>query len=498
MTESYSKLVEHFSKLAHLEHALTFLQWDHMVMMPPGGNNSRSAAIAELTSIHHQQLTSDQTGDLLEQATVNTPTEKQSIKEMRRVFQQAVCLPADLVKAKSLAGSKCEHDWREQRQRNDWTSFSNNFQEVVTLARLEAQARFDATTEPLNTPYDAMLELYCAGDSADFITSIFTHLKSELPPLLQRVMEQQSKSSKATFNGPYPIEAQKELNQQLMRCLGFNFDHGRMDVSAHPFSTGCRGDQRITTRFCDNGFLNALLATAHETGHASYEDGLPGEWDNLPIGNARNLSLHESQSLLFEKQIFLSTPFLHHFTSFIHKHLPTTDSYSSQQLRNNAISVQPSFIRVEADEVTYPLHVILRFEIEKELINGNVQVKEIPELWDVKMKEYLSLSTKDNYKDGCMQDMHWTDGSFGYFPSYTMGALNGAQFFATIKKTFPDWEERLSKGNISFITNWLQDNIWSKASSMDGQEIIAAATGEKTNADYFLTHLHERYIKNLY
>ena len=148
--------------------------------------------------------------------------------------------------------------------------------------------------------------------------------------------------------------------------------------------------------------------------------------------------------------------------------------------------------------MTYPLHVILRFEIEKELINGNVQVEEIPELWDLKMKEYLNLSTKDNYKDGCMQDMHWTDGSFGYFPSYTMGALNGAQFFATIKKTFPDWEERLSTGNISFITSWLQDNIWSKASSMDGQEIIAAATGEKTNADHFLTHLDERYLQDLY
>ena len=498
MTESYKKLVDHFSKLAQLEHALTFLQWDHMVMMPPGGNNSRSAAIAELTSLHHQQLTSLKTGDLLDEVTGDTPTEIQSIKEMRREYQQAVCLPADLVKAKSLAGSKCEHDWREQRQKNDWTSFLNNFQEVVALARQEAQARFDAATEPLNTPYDAMLELYCAGDSAEFITSIFTHLKSELPRLLQRVMEQQNGNSRPTFTGPYPIQAQKELNQQLMKSLGFNFAHGRMDVSAHPFSTGCRGDQRITTRFCDNGFLNALLATAHETGHASYEDGLPPQWDNLPIGSARNLSLHESQSLLFEKQIFLSTPFLNHFTSFIHKHLPSTDTFSRQQLRNAAISVQPSLIRVEADEVTYPLHVILRFEIEKELINGNVQVEEIPELWDFKMQEYLHLSTKDNYKDGCMQDMHWTDGSFGYFPSYTMGALNGAQFFATIKKTCPDWEERLSKGNISFITKWLQENIWSKASSMDGQEIIATATGEKTNADHFLTHLDERYLQDLY
>ncbi len=225
MTGSYKKLVDHFSKLAHLEHALTFLQWDHMVMMPPGGNNSRSAAIAELTSLHHQQLTSRKTGDLLEEVTGDTPIEQQSITEMRREYQQAVCLPADLVKAKSLAGSKCEHDWREQRQKNDWISFLNNFQEVVALARQEAQARFDAATEPLNTPYDAMLELYCTGDSAEFITSIFTHLKSELPPLLQRVMEQQNGNTRPTFTGPYPIQAQKELNQQLMKSLGFNFSN---------------------------------------------------------------------------------------------------------------------------------------------------------------------------------------------------------------------------------------------------------------------------------
>ncbi|PHR27002.1 MAG: carboxypeptidase M32 [Desulfotalea sp.] len=498
MNESYKKLIDHFGKLAHIEHALTFLQWDHMVMMPPGGNSSRSAAIAELTSLHHQQLTSEKTAELLEEAHATTPIEQQSIKEMRREYQQAICLPDDLVRAQSLAGSKCEHDWRGQRQENDWNGFLHNFKEVVSLARQEAQARFDTAITPLDTPYDAMLELYCIGDSAGFIADIFARLRSELPPLIHLVMEQQKTVTKPHFTSPYTLESQKNLSHQLMKSLGFNFDQGRMDVSAHPFSTGCRGDQRITTRFRDNDFLDALLSTAHETGHASYEAGLPEEWDNLPIGRARNLSLHESQSLLFEKQIFLSAPFLRHFTSFIHKHLPTTSTYCGRQIRDAAISVQPSYIRVEADEVTYPLHIILRFEIEKELINGVIKADDIPELWDQKMQEYLGLSTKDNYKDGCMQDMHWTDGSFGYFPSYTMGALNSAQFFATIKKANPNWKNNLDAGDISFATQWLHENIWSKASSMDAQEIIIAATGEKTNADFFINHLNERYIKNLY
>ncbi len=498
MSESYNKLVNHFSTLAHLEHALTFLQWDHMVMMPPGGNKARSATIAELTSIHHEQLASPETEDLLNSATAETVVEERSILEMRREYSQAVCLPADLVKAKSLAGSKCEHDWRCQRQENDWTGFLNNFKEVVSLSRQEAQARFEASITPLETPYDAMLDLYCTGDSTEFITTIFNRLKTELPILLDRVMELQQKVKQPSCCGPYPIEPQKQLSQQLMRSLGFKFDHGRMDVSAHPFSTGCRGDQRITTRFRENDFLDALTATAHETGHASYEDGLPERWDSLPIGRARNLSIHESQSLLFEKQIFLSAPFINHFTSYIHTHLPSTNHLTGDELRRAAIAVQPSYIRVEADEVTYPLHVILRFEIEKELINGQIEPEDIPELWDVKMQEYLHLSTKDNYKDGCMQDMHWTDGSFGYFPSYTMGALNSAQFFSRIKEAQPKWREQLSSGDISFILDWLQENIWTKASSMDGQEIIETATGEKTNADYFLHHLQDRYLHDLY
>lgn len=498
MNESYIQLVDHFAKLGHLEHALTFLQWDHMVMMPPGGNNARSATVAELTSIHHKELTSTKTGDLLSKVEAESPSEQQSIKEMHREYQQAVCLPPDLVKAQSLAGSKCEHDWRCQRQQNDWKGFLGNFKEVVALSREEAQARFDAAITPLETPYDAMLDLYCTGDSTEFITKIFDRLKTELPPLLHLVMEQQQKVDKPNCSGPYEIGAQKQLNQQLMKTLGFNFDHGRMDVSAHPFSTGCRGDQRITTRFRENDFFDALLATAHETGHASYEDGLPEQWDSLPIGRARNLSIHESQSLLFEKQIFLSAPFINHFTSFIHTHLPATTQLSGSELRHAAISVQPSYIRVEADEVTYPLHVILRFEIEKELINGHIEAEDIPELWDMKMKKYLGLSTTNNYKDGCMQDMHWTDGSFGYFPSYTMGALNSAQFFATIKQAFPDWAEQVGTGNLSFIKKWLDDNIWSKASSLEGQEIITAATGEKTNADYFLNHLNDRYLKDMY
>ena len=500
MPKAYLLLEEHFHKLARIDHAVTFLQWDHMVMMPPGGSEPRAKAIAELTMLRHEQLTSPKIGDLLKEAAgqVDLPAQLRSVQEMDREYQHAICLPPDLVKAKSLAGSKCEHGWRSQRKNNDWSGFLYNFKEVVRLARVEAQARYDFTPEHFATRYDAMLDLYCTGDSNSFIADVFTKLKNILPGLIQEIVEKQKSDAVADITGQYPIDKQQQLNQELMRCLGFNFDEGRLDVSSHPFSTGCRGDQRITTRFRQTDFLNALQATAHETGHAGYESELPIEWDGLPAGQARNLGIHESQSLLFEKQIFLSRSFMSFFTSKIHNFLPATSAFEASRLWAAATRVQPSYIRVEADEATYPLHVILRYEIESSLINGAIEVEDIPTIWNEKMQEYLGLSTEGNYRDGCMQDMHWTDGSFGYFPSYTIGALNSAQLFAAIRNTYPDWQERLAGGDVHFIRDWLKNAIWSKGSTMDSQDIIRAATGESTTADYFLRHIRERYLDELY
>ena len=500
MPKAYFSLKEHFQKLSRLDHAVTFLQWDHMVMMPSGGSEPRAKSIAELITLHHELLTSPKTGDLLLEAAdqVQDPALRRSVQEMDREYQHARCLSPTLVKAKSLAGSKCEHGWRSQRKNNDWPGFLKNFRDVVRLAQEEAQARYNFTPDRFSTPYDAMLDLYCTGDSNSFIADVFTRLKNVLPGLVHRVVEKQKSGTIPDLAGDYPIDKQLVLNRELMQCLGFNFDQGRLDVSSHPFSTGCRGDQRITTRFRQSDFLNALLATAHETGHAGYESGLPGEWDGLPAGHARNLCIHESQSLLFEKQIFLSRSFMTFLSSKIHSFLPTTASFDASQLWTAATRVQPNYIRVEADEVTYPLHVILRYEIESKLINNFITVDDIPAIWNDKMQQYLGLSTEGNYRDGCLQDMHWTDGSFGYFPSYTIGALNSAQLFAAIRRTYPDWQEKLACGDVQFIRDWLQENIWSKGSTMDSQDIIRAASGESTNPDYFLRHIEERYLRERY
>lgn len=498
MQDAYAALVDRFRQLARIDHALTFLNWDQLVMMPPAGNASRAAAIAELTAMHHELLTAPEIGDLLQTARIQglAAPEQRSLREMERQWQRAVCLPASLVKAQSLAGSQCEHAWRRQRRENDWQGFLENFREVVRLSREEAGLRQAVEGDRFATPYDALIDLYCTGDDSGFIGEVFATLKAELPTMLAQVLERQQPS--ASLAGSYPLAAQKALSEAVMRRLGFDFSAGRLDVSMHPFSTGDRGDHRITTRFRDDDFADALQATAHETGHASYEAGLPRQWDGLPVGQARNLCIHESQSLLFEKQLFLARPFVAFLTPLIHDHLAASRHLSDEQLWRALIRVGPSLIRTEADEVTYPLHVVLRFEIEKALINAEIEPDDIPELWDLKMRQYLGLTTAGNFRDGCLQDIHWTDGSFGYFPSYTMGALNAAQLFAAISRHYPDWREALARGDVAFVREWLAGQVWSKGSTMESQDIMHQATGEGTNPRYFLEHLRARYLDHQY
>ncbi len=500
MGKQYTELMEHFRRLSRIQHALTFLQWDQLVMMPPGGNESRAQSIAELVSMHHELLTEPKVGDLIGQALAddNSPEEQRSLLEMERVWQRAICIPPELVKAKSLAGSRCEHGWRTQREENDWQGFLRNFREVLKLSCEEAQARQASSPEKFSTPYDSLLDLYCTGDDSGLISEVFAGLKEELPALIDQIVEKQRGSQYQDLSGTFPLERQKQLSEELMSILGFDFTKGRLDVSMHPFSTGDKGDHRITTRYRAEEFTEALQATAHETGHASYESGLPEEWEALPVGQARNLCIHESQSLLFEKQLFLSRPFMHYFSKAIFNTFPAIKTKGDKELWKAFTRVEPSLIRVEADEVTYPMHVVLRYEIESGLINQTMEPEDIPEAWDEKMRQYLGLSTVGNFKDGCLQDIHWTDGSFGYFPSYTLGAINAAQLFTAVRKTFPDWQERLSNGDTGFVRNWLATHIWQKGCTVDSQEIIRSATGVGTKSDSLLQHIRARYLHQEY
>ncbi len=500
MSQTLTQLEKQFHRLAQLDHASTFLSWDQMVMMPNAGNGPRSSALAELASLRHELLTapamSDWIGEVereLESGML-APTAASHVREMKRSWQQAMALPADLVHAKVMAGSRCEHGWRTQRGNNDWSGFLGNFREVVALSREEAQCRQAQALDRFATPYDALLDLHCTGDSQSLITGVFAELKRELPDLLQAVMDRQAAQIVSSVEGHYPIAQQQALSESLMGMLGFDFNAGRLDVSMHPFSTGVKGDQRITTRYRESDFADALQATAHETGHASYEAGLPDELQSFPIGRSRNMCIHESQSLMFEKQIFLSRAFGKALMEPLHRHLPTTRDIDSDRLWLAQTRVKPSLIRVEADEVTYPLHVMLRYDIESALINGRMEADAIPDAWEASLQDYLGLSVDGNHAMGCLQDIHWTDGAFGYFPSYTMGAVNAAQLTASLKQQHPDWQAQFAQGDIGFVRHWLADNIWRHGCELESQDLMRTATGEGSDPKHLLAHLRDRYL----
>lgn len=491
---AYQDLVLHFKTISNFEHLAAITGWDQATMMPKGGNQARSEAMAQLALHIHQLSTAPHLSELFDKSNdEDLETEqKANLYEMKRVWEQASILPGSLVQAKSLAGSRCEHGWRTQRADNDWQGFSKNWQNVVALSQEEAQIRADALR---STPYDAMLDLYEPGMTSNDILNIFTPLKTWLPEFTQQVQQKQQNEPYIKANGFYPQEAQKSLGLDIMTLLGFNFDHGRLDISSHPFCGGVPTDVRITTRYNESNFEHALMGIIHETGHARYEQGLPKTWAGLPAGQARSMGIHESQSLFCEMQLGCNPEFIRQLSPRLVKFFPNIDAqiFDANNLHTLYTRIQPDFIRVDADEVTYPAHVILRYEIERDLINQEISWQDVPELWNEKMQQYLGLSTQDNFKDGCMQDIHWTDGSFGYFPSYTLGAMYAAQFMAAMKQTI-DVDNVIRSGDLSPIFDWLSTNIWNKGSLLSTQELVRQATGESLNSEHFKEHLQSRYL----
>lgn len=492
-------LAERFSRIAKLDHALTYLGWDQMVMMPPAGNDRRSDALAELAGLRHEALTAPEIADYLheaEQGEQDVET-RARLREMRRRYREASALPADLVKRQVKVGAVCEKGWRSQRPKNDWHGFLKNFTPVVATAREVAEAYRAAEPGRFDTPYDALLALHCHGDKPDTIRSVFDTLAQELPDLVQRVVEHQASHPCPEIHGPFDRREQETVGRRLAMRLGFDFEGGRLDTSLHPFSTGVRGDLRITTRYHDDDLFDALQATAHEIGHASYEGGLPMPWADEPVGESRSMSIHESQSLYFEKHLFVSQAFQAAFSADLSECVPRVGSFNAQHIWRSQLAVGPSLIRVEADEVTYPLHVLLRYDIERDLINGDMQAADVPEAWDESMMRLLGIDTRGDYTNGCLQDIHWTDGAFGYFPSYTLGAVNAAQLSAAIDRSLPDWRTQLAAGRwqvIDELRDWLGEHIWNRASLVDADTLITDATGESPQPAYLLKHLERRYL----
>ncbi len=495
MTSAYQQLSATFQRLSRFGHLAAIAGCDMQTTMPPGGSRARGEALAEMSVLQHEILTDPRVGEQLQQAEQQSlnDVEQANLAEMRRAYEQATLLPASLVEAKSIAGSRCEHAWREQRPANDWQGFAVNLKEVVRLSREEAQLRAEARG---SSRYDALLDVFEPGMTSAKLDKTFGDLKTWLPDLLQKVVEKQAQHPVIHPQGPFAVNAQRELGLYIMKTLGFDFNHGRLDVSVHPFCGGVPEDVRITTRYNENEFLSAMMGVIHETGHARYEQNLPQQWRGQPVALARSTAIHESQSLFMEMQLGRSREFLQRILPQITIQMGEQPALQADNFVRLTQQVKPGYIRVDADELSYPAHVILRYEIERALIEGEIEVDDIPALWDEKMQQSLGIDTRGNYRDGCMQDIHWTDGAFGYFPTYTLGAMYAAQLFQAVKKAIPQLSEIIQTGELQPVFDWLQQNIWQHGSRFSTERLMLNATGEALNPHYFRQHLEQRYLHN--
>ena len=492
-TPAYDALTATFARLYHLGHLQSIVGWDAAANMPPKGNEARAAAMAEMTALLHRMRTAPQLASELGLAEQEPLDEFQraNLREIRREWRASNALPEALVTQLKLATSRCEHAWRKQRPANDWAGFVGNFREVLALTRQAAQLLADKTGM---SRYDALLDQFEPGMSTAQLDRVFGEVRQWLPGLIQRVTAKQSRETLIEPVGPFPVAAQRRLCEAVMRRLGFDFEAGRLDVSTHPFCGGVPEDVRMTTRFSADNFLGSLMGTVHETGHGSYEQNLPRSWLGQPVGQARSMGLHESQSLSFEMQLGSHPGFVALIAPLVREAFGDQAAFEPSNLARLLTRVKPGFIRVDADEVTYPAHVILRYEIERPLIEGLIEPEDVPALWDAKMMELLGVDTRANHTNGALQDVHWPEGLMGYFPCYSLGAMYAAQWFAAMRRATPDLDARIARGELSVVFDWLRNNIWHQASRWTTDELALRASGEVLNPAHFKAHLESRYL----
>ena len=492
-TPTYDALAEQQQRLHRYHHLAAIVRWDQAANMPPRGNEARAAALAELAALMHRLRTDASLADRIARAEDEPLSDLQraNLREIRRDWHLANALPEDLVQRQQIATSRCEHAWRTQRPANDWAGFLENFRPVLAIAREEAALLAEKTGL---AKYDAMMDRFEPGMTSATLDRVFGQVRQWLPGLIDRVIERQSGEPLIEPVGPFPVDRQRALCQRVVGLLGFDFEAGRMDVSAHPFCGGVPEDVRMTTRYREDEFLPALMGTVHETGHGRYEQNRPRDWLGQPVSEARSMAIHESQSLSFEMQLGGHPGFAKAIAPLLVEHFGAQPAFEPGNLHRLITRVKRGLIRVDADEVTYPAHIILRYEIERPLIEGEIEPEDVPALWDAKMRELLHLDTRTNFKDGPLQDVHWPEALFGYFPCYSLGAMYAAQWAAAMRRATPDLDARIGAGDFAPVFDWLRANIWSQASRWSTDELAIRASGEPLNPAHFQRHLEARYL----
>ncbi len=477
-------------RLADVRNAAAVLQWDQETYLPPAAAGARARQLATLSTLVHEQFTSDEFGKLLQKtAAIDnlSPLERRNIDESLYQYNRQTKLTSEFVRKLSEAISTAFHAWIEARKQNNFRLYEPALTALVNLKLEEADLRgYEAH------PYNAMLEEYERSASVASLDAIFGSIKQPLRELIDYAGTKPWPDTSFLYQH-YPKNDQWNWSMFLIESLGFDLKAGRQDLAEHPFSVAfAPTDVRITTRINEHDFANMTWSCIHETGHALYEQGLPMDEYGLPCGEYASLSIHESQSRIWENCIGRNKPFWTHY-------LPLLKTYFPKQLGDvdlrrfvQAVNkVQPSLVRTEADELTYHFHVIIRYEIEKMFLNGDLKVGDLPAVWNELYKKYLGLEVPDD-KNGCLQDVHWSHGSFGYFPTYSLGSFYAAQLYLAAKEQLPGMDEKIAKGDTREMLNWLRDNIHRYGKQYDSEELILKATGTKLSPDMFIKYYREK------
>jgi carboxypeptidase Taq len=492
-----AELVQKLNTISDLEAIAALAHWDQQTAIPVGANDVRGYQMATLQGIVHEYWTAPRLGELLKELgdvvdkATFTDADRGLVRWTQHIYERATKLPRDLVEEMERVGVSSIEAWANARAHNDFASFAPWLQRTVQFQR-EVADRIGFR----ETRYDALLDASDPGITVSQIERLFAPIRDVSTNLLRRIQASGQNIDDTCLHKTYPIEQQKAMCEQLLQHIGYDFKHGGIARSVHPFTTsfGSPDDVRLTVRYDEKFLQMSLMAALHEGGHGLYEQGQSKAFIRTPLASGVSMGVHESQSRLWENAIGRSLPFWQGKYSALQELFP--QQFKDVDIKTYVRSlnkVQPSLIRVEADEVTYNLHIIIRFEIEQALINGDIAIESLPGLWNAKYREYLGI-VPENDTVGILQDMHWATG-FGYFPSYTLGNLYAAQIFHTLQQRFPDLDERLAHGDTTFLLKWLQENLYAFGSVYEPEKIIKRVTGSEADAQHLVDYLTNKFTQ---
>lgn len=491
--KNYKLLEKEFEEIGQINNIISIIYWDIAVNIPKFSTDSRINEIALLNSIIHSRITSNKVKELIDASTSESNEldnwQITNLTAIKDKVAQTECITDELSSRYIQASAKCELVWREARNDNDFEKVKPFLQEVLNILHEVADAKASVLK---CSQYDALINDYDKLRKASDIKNSFTILKEKLPNLISNIIDKQSNNKIIPIS--VPISMQKDIGIKIMQNMGFDFNMGRLDDSTHPFCGGSPFDIRITNRYDKDNFISGIMGIVHETGHGLYEMNLPINYKNQPVGKANGMALHESQSLFMEMQVGRSRQFSNYLSKLLHdKFNLKGEEFGENNLYNTLTQVKRSFIRVDADEVTYPMHVILRFEIEELLMNKDITVNDIPTCWNDMMHKYLNIKPQNN-KQGCLQDIHWYSGAIGYFPAYTNGAIIASMLMKKLKSINNNINTDIINGNFINMNEFLNNNIRKFGSLKTTKDLINDATGYDISPHIFLEYIEEKYL----